>query len=105
MADGLRLSHTSGMILQAISAGRVYGYTIIATTGLPSGSVYPALRRLELDELIRSEWESRSKADTALRPPRRYYELTASGETALAAARSRYPLLAKLEASEEVEDR
>ena len=33
------------------------------TTGLPSGTVYPAMRRLERDELIRSQWENQSIAD------------------------------------------
>ncbi len=96
MADGPRLSHTSAMILQAISAGHIYGYTMMEVTGLPSGTVYPALRRLERDELIRSQWERQSIADAALRPPRKYYKLTRSGESVLETSRKRYPLLAKL---------
>jgi PadR family transcriptional regulator PadR len=43
-------------------------------------------------------------ADAALRPPRRYYRLTQSGEAALEGARKRYPLLAKLAPAEEVQD-
>ncbi len=104
MADGPKLSHTSAMILQAISAGYVYGYTVMEATGLPSGTVYPALRRLERDELIRSQWERQSVADAALRPPRKYYKLTRSGESALEVSRQRYPLLAKLGPPEEVQD-
>jgi len=65
-------------------------------TGLPSGTVYPALRRMERDQLIRSKWERQAVADAELRPPRKYYRLTRSGETALEASRMRYPLLAKL---------
>jgi PadR family transcriptional regulator, regulatory protein PadR len=103
MADGLRLSHTSAMILQAIAAGHIYGYMAIAATGLASGTVYPALRRLEQDGLIRSEWESQAKSDAAQRPPRKYYALTKAGDLALDAARKRYPLLASLESSEEVD--
>lgn len=93
------------MILQAISAGHVYGYTIMEVTGLPSGTVYPALRRLERDELIRSQWEAQSKADAELRPPRKYYKLTRAGDTALDSSRKRYPLLSKLTPSEETQDK
>jgi len=104
MADGSRLSHTSAMVLQAIASGCVYGYTITKVTGLPSGTVYPAVRRLERDQLIRSKWERQSIADAALRPPRKYYKLTLSGEAVLEASRKRYPLLAKLAPLVEVAD-
>jgi len=93
------------MILQAIGLGHIYGYTVMEVTCLPSGNVYPALRRLERDQLIRSQWERQSIADAALRPPRKYYRLTRSGDAALDAARKRYPLLAKLVSKEtEVQD-
>ena len=101
MPDGPRISHTSAMILQAIGIGHIYGYTIMEVTGLASGTVYPALRRLERDELIRSQWERQSTKDAALRPPRRYYKLTRSGEASLELSRKRYPLLAKLASNEE----
>ena len=104
MADGPRLSHTSAMILQAIGAGYIYGYTVMEVTGLPSGTVYPALRRMERDQWIRSQWERQSVADTEQRPPRKYYRLTRFGETMLEASRKRYPLLAQLVPTEEVED-
>ncbi len=104
MADPPRLSHTSAMILQAIAAGHIYGYTVMDLTGLPSGTVYPALRRLEGEQLIRSQWERQSIADAALRPPRKYYRLTRSGEAALEASRRRYPRLAKLGSKEKVQD-
>jgi len=55
--------------------------------------------------LLRSQWERQSIADAALRPPRKYYRLTRSGDAALDAARKRYPLLAKLVSKEtEVQD-
>lgn len=91
-----KLTHTAALILQVIHSGVVYGYTIMDTTGLPSGTVYPALRRLERDGLIRSQWEPASQAEDQNRPPRKYYKLTADGRAALAASRKRYPLLAKL---------
>jgi len=98
-----KLSHTAAMILQAIHAGYVYGFSIMEVTGLPSGTVYPAMRRLERDGLIRSEWERQSVADRALRPARKYYKLTRSGMATLEAAQKRYPLLAGLIPSPEVE--
>ena len=92
------------MILQAIGAGHIYGYTVMEVTGLPSGTVYPALRRLEGDQLIRSQWERQYIADAALRPPRKYYKLTRTGEMTLEISRKRYPLLAKLVPAEEAQD-
>jgi PadR family transcriptional regulator, regulatory protein PadR len=104
MADVARLSHTSAMILQAIGAGHIYGYTVMEVTGLASGTVYPALRRMERDQFIRSQRERQSIADVEQRPPRKYYKLTRSGEITLEASRKRYPLLAKLAPAEEVRD-
>jgi PadR family transcriptional regulator PadR len=91
-----RLSHTAAMILQALDAGFVYGFSIMEMTGLPSGTVYPAMRRLERDQLIRSNWERQSIADAEQRPPRKYYKLTAAGRTTLESSRKRYPLLDRL---------
>jgi PadR family transcriptional regulator PadR len=96
-----KLSHTAAMILQALDAGFVYGFSIMEMTGLPSGTVYPAMRRLERDELIRSQWEKQSIADAEQRPPRKYYKLTAGGKTTLESSRRRYPLLERLIPSEE----
>jgi PadR family transcriptional regulator PadR len=104
MAEAPKLSHTSAMILQAIGAGHIYGYTVMEVTGLPSGTVYPALRRMEGDQLIRSQRERQSIADAEQRPPRKYYKLTRAGEKTLEASRKRYPLLAKLVPTEELED-
>ena len=96
MAPDTKLSHTAAMILQAIDGGFVYGFSIMEMTGLPSGTVYPAMRRLERDKLIRSHWERQAIADAEQRPPRKYYELTATGKVTLEASRKRYPLLARL---------
>ena len=43
------LSITVAVILQALENGYQYGFDIMDVTGLPSGTVYPALRRLESD--------------------------------------------------------
>lgn len=96
MAGEPKLSHTAAIILQAVNAGFIYGFSIMEMTGLPSGTVYPAMRRLERDELIRSQWEQQSIADSAQRPPRKYYRVTRTGRSTLEASRKRYPLLSKL---------
>jgi PadR family transcriptional regulator PadR len=95
VTDHPKLSHTSALILQAID-WCLYGYRLMETTGLPSGTVYPALRRLERDGLIRSQQERESIADAEQRPPRKYYKLTPTGKVALRASSKRYPLLARL---------
>jgi PadR family transcriptional regulator PadR len=99
-----KLSHTAAMILQAIHTGQVYGFSVMEKTGLPSGTVYPAMRRLERDRLILSKWENQSIADAEQRPPRKYYRLTRAGKDMLEALYKRYPLLEKLIPSPEVEN-
>jgi PadR family transcriptional regulator, regulatory protein PadR len=104
MANEAKLSHTAALILQAIHAGHVYGFSVMETTGLPSGTVYPALRRLERDELILSRWERQSIADAEQRPLRKYYKVTRNGRATLDVMYKRYPLLERLLPSPEVEN-
>ncbi len=104
MAADAKLSHTAAMILQAIHAGQIYGFSVMQMTGLPSGTVYPAMRRLERDNLILSKWEQQSIADREQRPPRKYYRLTRAGRATLEAAWERYPLLAKMIPTGETEE-
>jgi PadR family transcriptional regulator PadR len=96
MDSPVKLSHTSALILQTIGQGYCYGFDIMDVTGLPSGTVYPALRRLERDELVQSKWESEASAEQQDRPPRKYYRLTRLGNAALLSAVKRYPLLEQL---------
>jgi PadR family transcriptional regulator PadR len=103
MADEPKLSHTAALILQAIHAGQFYGFSVMETTGLPSGTVYPAMRRLERDALIVSRWERQAIADAEQRPPRKYYKLTRAGRETLDGMYKRYPLIARLIPSPEVE--
>ena len=63
---------------------------IMEATGLPSGTVYPALRRLDRDGFLSSNWEDREAALEEQRPPRRYYEVSENGQLALSDARSRF---------------
>jgi DNA-binding PadR family transcriptional regulator len=97
-----KLSHTAAMVLQAIHAGYVYGFSLMEMTGLPSGTVYPAMRRLERDGLIQSQWEQQAIAEAEQRPQRKYYKLTRAGKATLLASQKRYPLLTKLMPTSEV---
>lgn len=87
------LSHSAATILHALEAGYKYGFDIMDITGLPSGTVYPALRRLEENGFVDSKWEKEGIAQRDGRPSRKYYELTREGEQALAEAVKRYRLL------------
>ena len=87
------LTYSTAVILQAVANGYLYGFDIIDITGLPGGTVYPALRRLEEAGHLTSKWEKQGVAQAAQRPPRKYYELTRSGREALAEAVKRYRLL------------
>ena len=104
MAAEPKLSHTAAMILHAIHAGHIYGFSVMEMTGLPSGTVYPAMRRLERDELIASRWEHLSIADSEQRPPRKYYKLTRTGKATLESLYKRYPLLSRLIPSPEAKN-
>ena len=81
---------STALILQAIAHGAAYGLDIMDTTGLPSGTVYPALRRLERAGLLQSAWESERRAAREGRPARRYYEITPAGAEALSEALERF---------------
>jgi PadR family transcriptional regulator, regulatory protein PadR len=61
----------------------MYGLRVIQITGLPSGTVYPAMRRLERDGLIQAHCEQQSIADAEQRPLRKYYKLTRTGRKQL----------------------
>lgn len=87
------ISSATALVLDALARGSRYGFDILDATGLPSGTVYPILRRLEADGCVTSKWESARVAQQDQRPPRRYYTLTAAGETLFEEARARYPIL------------
>jgi PadR family transcriptional regulator PadR len=87
------VTYATAVIMQAVANGYRYGFDIIDITGMPGGTVYPALRRLEDAGHLTSRWENPNVARAEPRPPRRYYELTRSGREALAEAVKRYRLL------------
>ena len=88
------LSSATALVIDALDRGFRHGFDILDATGLPSGTVYPILRRLEQDGLARSRWEAARTAQQEQRPPRRYYQLTADGAALVAEARDRLPVLA-----------
>ena len=90
------LSFSVAVILRALDNSYRYGFDIMDITGLPSGTVYPALRRMEQSGLVGSKWEKDGIAQRDGRPARKYYELTPDGEAALAEAVSRYRNLERL---------
>ncbi|WP_306232196.1 helix-turn-helix transcriptional regulator [Agrococcus beijingensis] len=94
--DALR-GHVDAMLLSVLSDGPVHGYGAIerirARSGgeldFPSGTVYPALKRLERRGLIEGEWEAAGRS-------KRVYRLTPAGERSLAEQRSEWALTASL---------
>ena len=84
--------HLDGLLLAALEAGPLHGYAVMEAlrTGsdgrvdLPTGTVYPALHRLERAGRIRSSWSTEG------RRRRRNYELTPAGRRALATERSQW---------------
>jgi len=77
-------------ILHAIAAGNRFGFDIMDATGITSGTVYPALDKLESAGYLESRWEDAKVARRDKRPPRRYFDLTAAGAQALSIALKRY---------------
>ena len=81
--------HLDGLLLASLEAGPRHGYAIMealrAGSGgqfdLPTGTIYPALRRLERAGLIQGTWSEGTGRQ------RRVYELTPAGQHTLAAER------------------
>ncbi|HYH30214.1 MAG TPA: helix-turn-helix transcriptional regulator [Pseudonocardia sp.] len=87
--DAVR-GHLDGLILAVVEGGPRHGYAIIealqARSGgrldLPTGTVYPALRRLERAGLLSGTWSTVSGRE------RRTYTLTRAGRHALGGQRA-----------------
>jgi PadR family transcriptional regulator PadR len=81
--------HLDGVLLASLEAGPRHGYAIIEAlrTGsggqldLPTGTIYPALHRLERAGLIKATWSQAGGRR------RRVYRLTAAGRRALESER------------------
>lgn len=90
------LTYPTAAVLLAIKSGHRYGFDIMDATGLPDGTVYPILRRLERRGVLAGTWEEESEARAEHRPQRRYYRLTPVGETSMAEVEARFPALPRL---------
>lgn len=101
MAGSIRMTYLTGVVLHAIASGHRYGFDIMDATGIPDGTVYPALRRLEEAGLLEARWEDAGDAAALNRPPRKYYRLTAEGAGAHEGALARFPGIANTFASPE----
>jgi PadR family transcriptional regulator PadR len=85
MRPELLKGHLDALLLAVLEDGPQHGYAVIealrdgsgGALDLPTGTVYPALHRLERASLIRSDWE------TVTGRRRRNYQLTAAGRQAL----------------------
>ena len=91
------LTFATATILNAVANGYSFGFDIVDITGMPGGTVYPALRRLEDAGHLASKWEAERVANAEARPRRRYYEITATGKKALAEAMERYRMLDQMQ--------
>jgi PadR family transcriptional regulator, regulatory protein PadR len=95
--DVLR-GHLDGMILSVLEDEPLHGYAVMealqrtsgGTLDLPTGTLYPALRRLERAGYLGSEWS------TVGGRRRRTYRLTASGKRMLADERTEWRAFAAL---------
>ena len=96
MPKPVTLSYGSAAILHAVASGSRFGFDIMDVTGLTSGTVYPALDRLETAGYLKSTWEDAAAAHAEGRPARRYFTLTAAGATTLRAALAKYKTLRPL---------
>ncbi|WP_067451021.1 PadR family transcriptional regulator [Actinomadura macra] len=87
--DAVR-GHLDGLLLAVLETGPLHGYAIIAAVQdrsdgvleLRTGTMYPALNRLERLGLLRSSWQSVGERR------RRCYELTDAGRRSLADERA-----------------
>jgi DNA-binding PadR family transcriptional regulator len=81
MVDKPRITRETLRVLRVLldrASERHYGLEIATDAGLPTGTIYPILARLEQFGWVTSEWEA---ADPAVvkRPRRRFYQLSPDG--------------------------
>ncbi|MFE7561202.1 PadR family transcriptional regulator [Kitasatospora sp. NPDC057500] len=87
--DAVR-GHLDGLLLAVLETGPLHGYAIITAVQqrsggaleLRTGTIYPALNRLERIGLLASSWQSAGERR------RRCYELTEAGRRTLASERT-----------------
>lgn len=76
MGVRIRLSRQTLEVLEALlvhPGGWHHGYSLSQQTGIPSGTLYPILMRLEKLHWLETRWEA---VQTQGRPPRHLYRLS-----------------------------
>ena len=84
--------HLDGLLLATLESGPRHGYAVMEAMrsgsggrlDLPTGTIYPALHRLERAGLVHGRWSTEASRR------RRSYELTVAGRRALSAERSQW---------------
>ncbi|NDL57110.1 PadR family transcriptional regulator [Phytoactinopolyspora mesophila] len=92
MKSALLKGHLDAMLLATLEPGPLHGYGVVeelrarseGTLDLPSGTIYPALHRLERSGLIHGDWSVHNGRR------RRTYTITTAGRAALAAQRTEW---------------
>jgi PadR family transcriptional regulator PadR len=92
----LRMTLQTQLILRALldePSKERYGLELSDLVGLPSGTIYPILARLEQAGWVDSAWENPAVHEAAGRPRRRFYRLTPDGtnQAPAALARAHHP--------------
>jgi PadR family transcriptional regulator PadR len=90
---------TSIILLSLLSEKEMYGYEITEKVqelsegylSYKEGTLYPALKRLELNGLVESYWEKSSEG-----PRRKYYKVTNTGRKALADQKQEWNMFQKV---------
>ena len=93
------MTQVTALVIRAVAAGHRYGFDVMEACALASGTVYPALRRLERAGLLESSWEDEAAAHADGRPRRRTYALTPAGAGALGEAQAKLEEARRLLAS------
>ena len=93
MSDSLQVQLRKGVldmcVLAMLARGDGYAYDIASRLaeliGMGEGTIYPLMRRMQADGLVRTYL-----AESSSGPPRKYYQLTRAGHTALAAQKAEW---------------
>lgn len=84
MVEKLKLTNAVSAVLTCFIAdvdAEHYGLELMRDSGLPSGTLYPILARLEAADWVTAAWEE-IDSEAEGRPARRYYRLTPDGAAA-----------------------
>ena len=93
MSDSLQVQLRKGVldmcVLAMLARSDGYAYDIASRLadeiGMGEGTIYPLMRRMQADGLVRTYLEESSSG-----PPRKYYQLTKAGHAALASQKTEW---------------